>query len=69
MTICGEVRWTTGENEDSIMKTKCPQIIFVTLSIALSLSVVTAWTVTHANDKDKARRMPKSLGVRRASEF
>jgi hypothetical protein len=52
MTVCGEDWWTTGENEDSIMKTKRTQIILATLSIALTLSAVSARADTHADDKD-----------------
>ena len=52
MTVCGEDRWSTGENEDSTMKTKRTQIILATLSIALTLSAVSAWADTHADDKD-----------------
>ena len=34
------------------MKTKRTQIILAALSIALTLSAVSAWADTHADDKD-----------------
>lgn len=53
MTVCGGDWWTTGENEDSIMKTRRTQIIFATLGVALTLSCASAWAVTHAENEDK----------------
>lgn len=52
LTVCDEDRWSTGENEDSTVKTKRTQIILATLSIALTLAAVTESADTRADDKD-----------------